>query len=330
VRQLEEHNASVAPAHYNRSASALTPSVIADKSFFIPQSPNRNSAQGDTEWLPSAVDEIGAMMWKVQIGEEGETSFIGPSGNFCFSSANTKSTHDCLPSKDTITSSDSTNSDFHLNNPATVNCLCNLFSVYLNPFHQFVEASTLINLPSQSPNDLSFDFLRSAVCAAGACFADRSDLREVGESFALHAENIALRCCRLYPNLITIQALTILCWRGLSLEHENMAWLYNSMAASLCIHLGLHVGSLEHLNDTSGRLKASNEQQSLRIRTLWQFFLIDRISTSLLGRQCTLPWRRIKTPFLDSTFTFTPSQEIIAFDHQCKLWFLHDRYMDQM
>jgi hypothetical protein len=251
-------------------------------------------------------------------------------GNFCFSSSMDDNTRDGLLAENTLATTDLSHSNSRLRNPTIIKELRDLFVAYVNPFQQFVEVSTLSKPPNQSPADISLDLLQSAICAAGACFADRSDLKEVGELFALHAESLALPCCQLFPNLIVIQALNILCWRDLSLEHENMAWLYNSMAASLCTHLGLHVGSLKDLKDAHGSAKTSIEERNSKIRTFWQFFLVDRIATSLLGRQCTLPWRRVRSPSFDSTFSHIPSLDAIAFDHQCKLWLLHDQYMDQM
>jgi hypothetical protein len=49
------------------------------------------------------------------------------------------------------------------------------------------------------------------------------------------------------------------------------------MAASLCIHLGLHVSALENLRseDESSKAVSSNITEA-RVRTFWQFFLVDR------------------------------------------------------
>ena len=43
-----------------------------------------------------------------------------------------------------------------------------------------------------------------------------------------------------------------------------------------------------------------------------------------------LPWKRIKAhPFISSIGP-SPSLDELAFDHQCRLWFIHDQYMDRM
>lgn len=57
----------------------------------------------------------------------------------------------------------------------------------------------------------------------------------------------------------------------------------------------------------------------------------NRIATSILGRNCTVPWRRVRVPAYSTTFAKTAmSLEQVVFDQQCRLWNIHDEYMDQM
>jgi hypothetical protein len=53
--------------------------------------------------------------------------------------------------------------------------------------------------------------------------------------------------------------------------------LHIAMGASLCIHLGLHVGALENLRSEGESSEAvSSTISEARVRTFWQFFLVDR------------------------------------------------------
>jgi hypothetical protein len=54
------------------------------------------------------------------------------------------------------------------------------------------------------------------------------------------------------------------------------------------------------------------------------------MATSILGRNCMIPWRRVDVPTLDTILHSTATVDEAASDHQCKLWFLHDQFMDQM
>lgn len=49
------------------------------------------------------------------------------------------------------------------------------------------------------------------------------------------------------------------------------------MGASLCIHLGLHVDALENLrSEGESSAAVSSTTSGARVRTFWQFFLVDR------------------------------------------------------
>lgn len=55
------------------------------------------------------------------------------------------------------------------------------------------------------------------------------------------------------------------------------------------------------------------------------------VSTSLMGRNCMLPWRRLEVPdFLQAVAGTVPTLDEVVFDHHCKLWFMHDQHMDKM
>ncbi|KAH8892704.1 hypothetical protein GQ53DRAFT_718307 [Thozetella sp. PMI_491] len=278
--------------------------------------------------LASAVDEIGSITWKLKFGTKGDTSFIGPSNNFHLSSS--------------IWDADGSNGRRSLDAPDGSRAalfeqyrqdiclqqeLVTIFSDHLNKQHFFVDPTTLetvthyLDLKIASPASL----LRGAILAAAACLAQRPDAYNIGIAFSFYAESIVQHCCRSHPCVAVLQALTILCWRDLTLDNEHMAWTYNCMASGLATHLGLHVMALQNLNGVP------LEDRKARIQAFWQCFRVDRIATFSLGRQCVLPWRRVRTPHLETALDDdSMSLPQLAFDYECRLLFIFDKFMEQI
>ncbi|KAF5974286.1 regulatory protein nit-4 [Fusarium bulbicola] len=253
----------------------------------------------------SAINDVSSMMWRMNLDGSGETSFVGPSGSFCFPvSGHGIETQSTGPEAE-----------------ESVQVLLDLFRQHINTVHHFVPSPVIETL--KAPEGLDGELLQASVLAAASLFAYSQ-----GQVYADRAEAIVMKCCRTIPSVVTIQALAILTWRELALENENNAWLYNSMAASLAVHLGLHVSSLENVMQIPIG-PPSDIDKSVRVQTFWSVFLMDRISTSMLGRNCMIPWRRVRaTPYLKACSN--PTTEDTVFDAHCQMWFIHDRYMDKI
>jgi hypothetical protein len=165
----------------------------------------------------SAINDVSSLMWRLKIGDNGESTLIGPSGNHCFSNTTDASTQ---PSSHAT--QEAAWDQYHRTNHAR---LISLFSQYINPTFQFLDQEILVGLEcnaSQEP-----DLLTSAVLAAGSIYAEDVEARSYGESLASKIEAMSLETCRRSPNLVTTQSLAIMCWRELALGNENMAWMYN-------------------------------------------------------------------------------------------------------
>ncbi|KAF5874857.1 putative c6 transcription factor protein [Botrytis fragariae] len=274
----------------------------------------------------SAVDEVGNLMWKLKIDSNGDTSFIGPSSNFQFISAAQESRSDNqLQSNPIITASDMPLSDQCLADEALQQELFDVFNSVVNPSNQFLDPIFLNNFDVLSARaNLDEILLRTAMFALAACFSARENATHIGDIFYKSAENIVQQCCRSCPSLITVRALSMLCWRDLTLDNENTAWMYNCMGAALTTQLGLHVVNLQNIAGISPESKDS------RIRTFWLWFRIDRIATFSLGRQCCIPWTRIRTPWLESILTSSATLPELVLNYECQLLLLFDKYMDQI
>lgn len=184
-----------------------------------------------------AIHDISKLTWRLRIDESGETTFIGPSGNFCFPVSH--------PPREEMKRTTDTGDD-HIQEPATLRLdpntsrvarhLASLFITFVNPVHQFVDMSRLGSLEA-NPYFNAVDILTCAILAAGALFSDDSESKALGDKMAHHAESAILQICRERPCVETVQALSILCWRELGLDNENMAWMYNCKCPRPCLKL---------------------------------------------------------------------------------------------
>ncbi|RAH42164.1 uncharacterized protein BO95DRAFT_476086 [Aspergillus brunneoviolaceus CBS 621.78] len=284
--------------------------------------------------MSTAIEDVSALIWRMSIESNGEEAFIGPSGNFCFPVSHWEDLSTggqkhmpstTIPSPSSWEqSSGSSRTDIR----STTSYLLALFTQCVNPIHQFVDTETLNKLHGDHLNaDLTL--IKTAALAAGALYSDDAKSRTVGEEAAAVVDAMVMQHCRESPSVHTVQALSIMCWRELGLEEHNMAWMYNSMCASMALHLGLPVSMAQEtkLSDAESSRSSRSVESALVISIHGSVY---RIATSLLGRNCMLPWRRIKTQFFISTVGPVPSLDELAFDHQCRLWFIHDQHMDRI
>ncbi|KAK7423528.1 hypothetical protein QQX98_000986 [Neonectria punicea] len=191
----------------------------------LPPSSDPNLANVDMSGSDiSAINDVSTMMWRMTIRDDGETSFTGPSGNFCFptlnhevsSAANSTEKPTTIQVHETSRPMISQESKLYL---------LDVFSQSINRTHQFLDSSTIELLKDDPPPNM--DLLQSAVLAAGTVLSDAPESQILGTNLSSYARTIALHQCHSNPDVYTVQALGILCWRELALDEENMAWMYN-------------------------------------------------------------------------------------------------------
>jgi len=273
--------------------------------------------------LPHAVDQLSRLVWTTHIGKEGEASFQGPSGSFDLQQPT-------VNRRDHVTElSDAAHADpmaqHYIHNADIKHGLASAFLERVNAYHYFVDESLTQDTLFDPKNPLPLQFLHAAVLAAGSCYTKDTSAVAAGTAFTAFAESIALECCREHPSNQVISGLAILSWLKLSREENHMGWMYNSMAASLVIHLGLHFPLPADLNITQLTRKVPNHA-----RVFWSVCMLDRMATLTLGRNCAIPWRRIKIPFPEVREQAEGGEKETAFALQCRLSYLFDKYMDQI
>lgn len=268
----------------------------------------------------AAMEELSVMMWRTNMGD----------GVTIISDDSTGSDH-----KVETTSCPTFNAAYsvqapasilsYCTNPALLHHLAQSFLDNINAEHGFTayhSTDFLVSYPDQ-PYDLAF--LHSAILASGATFSHGPEHERKGDDFARFAESLIFTCFREAPTIAVVRGLCILSERALALGRDHFGWTFISMAAGMSVHLRLHVLALDECAARS--FKPSHDD----IRAFWMFYMTDRTSISILGRNCVLPWRRVNVPNFDTTFDHaTADISDISFAWQCKLWYLHDNYMDQM
>ncbi|OQD80503.1 hypothetical protein PENANT_c035G09900 [Penicillium antarcticum] len=231
-----------------------------------------SAACGKISRKSTPIQDISSMIWRMSIEDSGEPAFIGPSGNACFPTAQRTLPEDKLDPQKLTMKSPVVPTD--PSNPETLitNRLLDLFVELINPFHYFVCQNALGQLRAEDIKpDLSL--VKHAAMAAASILDDDEDSRAFGNDAASAVESVLLPACRQYPSIPLVQALAIMCWRELGLENYNMAWMYNSMCASMTLHLGLPVSSLHALE------RPTNGDDRAGIAAAWSALLIDRLAT---------------------------------------------------
>lgn len=269
----------------------------------------------------AAMEELSVMMWRTNIGD-GVTIIRDDSTGSDHRVENTSSTSNAGYSSVLAPASVLS----YCSNPSLIYGLAHSFLENINAEHQFTGYKTSDFLVSYPNQRCDLAFLHSAILASGATFSSNlHDQEQIGDEFARFAESLIFTCFRESPSIAVVQGLCILSQRALSLGRDHFGYTFISMAAGMSVHLRLHVLALDECAARS--FKPSPED----IRTFWMFYMTDRTAISILGRNCVLPWTRANVPNFDTTFDHaTASISDLSFAWQCKLWYLHDNYMDQM
>ncbi|KIW18723.1 hypothetical protein PV08_03012 [Exophiala spinifera] len=273
----------------------------------------------------AAIDELSAVIWKLDINSEG---FTGPSGNLCVPGI---TSGDKAPDLNPTSQVQLASSPVNLSEapcPPDWDHFSHIFLRFVNPIFHFFEKTSLDQSIARAPSHSLGQLLRCAVVLAAALYSDQPGVELTVQNCVAVTERLSLVCARDTPSEHLVTAFSILALRELSVRNANMGWMYNSMAAATVNQLGLHATNLT----ASGTLTASEVSlaASDRARAFWSFFLIDRIATTILGRNCTIPRKRISSTFPTNMGQQSSEAEDLAFQYQCRLWDIHDRYMDQI
>lgn len=205
--------------------SVPSPKDCLDETEALPTAPFLSGDERSNE----ALQDLGNMVWKMNIGEGGEPALTGPSGNFCFPGVEVVQSPTAAQQVSVPATENRPDVSFHAcaNDNILKYHLANCFLDLLNPYHQFTQSQSLDMFDEypNEPDDLAF--LHSSILAAGSCVSRRPGSRAAGNTFADYAENLALKACRSHPSLAVVQGLTILAWRELSEGRDNTGWIYN-------------------------------------------------------------------------------------------------------
>lgn len=270
----------------------------------------------------SALDELSAIIWKMGINEDGEARFTGPSNSLNIPGVPISRGRP-LPTVTTNFPSSPSGRYTQLE----WEYYSKLFFEKVNPYFQFFPDDDIEMLLTSVEFEPTQRLVRHAILVSGALQSTDGFAENTIEQNIVAASDLALHCSRTSPSEILVTAFSILAVCELTLDNFNTGWMYNCMAGAISSHLALHASSLETLTDNTAQQTLAS---SVRLRAFWSYFFVDRIATTLLGRYCTTPWQRVNVPLLITTGVEDRDLDERVFEHQCRLWRIHDRYMDQM
>jgi hypothetical protein len=243
VRTLEDEVALLKQELAQTHSSRRT--ILDDDMVHAQEEPKRSAEEEGAgaiqDSMTTAIEDVSALVWRMSLDSNGDASFIGPSGNFCFPVTHWDAADFREKSKAAATPTSSTLGAPHM--PArwsdlvhileTTNYLLDLFANLINPIQQFLDSETLDQLRGDNLSH-GLQLLKSAALAAAALFADDAQSKAIGDEAAAAFDKTALQLCRDLPEISTIQSLSIMSWRELGLEKHNMAWMYNCKSPRIC------------------------------------------------------------------------------------------------
>lgn len=236
VRTLEDEIAMLKEELAQTQSSR--PAVLDDDTVHAQAESKRSSEEDGAvaiqDSMTTAIEDVSALIWRMSLDRNGDASFVGPSGNFCFPVTHWDDADFRERKNPVATPTNSTPGAPDIPGPwsdqvhilGITNHLVDLFTNLINPIQQFLDSETLDQLRRESLSR-GLRLVKTAVLAAAALFADDAQSKAIGDEAAAAFDKTSLQLCRELPEISTIQALSIMSWRELGLEQHNMAWMYN-------------------------------------------------------------------------------------------------------
>ncbi|RJE25240.1 fungal specific transcription factor [Aspergillus sclerotialis] len=174
--------------------------------------------------------------------------------------------------------------------------LIRLYFAWENPYFNVVEQDVFMNARRQALSEERAeggslaswysDLLVNAMCSWGALFTDTEfpGLPSPLHDFFISRARALLERDIDNPTIATVQALAMMSGSEASRSRDSRGWLYDSMAAQLAHHLGLHL-DVEHYIQSNDM---SRQEGNVRSTAFWGTYVIDLAWSYYLGR-LTMP-----------------------------------------
>lgn len=186
--------------------------------------------------------------------------------------------------------------------------------------------------------DLGFSekLMYSAYLALGCIYSQHDLSSAAEEAFISLAENLAMPASNNRMSKYLILGYFLLSCYHTGNANESLAYLYNSMSCSVTQHLGYHISYEENGGgrdrDRDRDLPDAPTNSPLDSAILWSVCLGDRIITSRINVPCCIHYKRIIAslyqPILSPGMAFY--QEELIFAYESRLWYITDRFTDQI
>lgn len=175
---------------------------------------------------PAALDDLGSLMLRMSIEDEGEPCFTISTGSSNLVRPPPPPPEEYLRQGHIPQASEALQV---LHDEALRQHLLDCFRLYFNPFHQVFDQGQIKQIRVEDPNLYSPDeHMRIlAVLAIGAHFSDQPGSDKIGEQCAEYSERLIHKCFKYHPTDYLVQGLSLLAWRELILGNDSMSYNFN-------------------------------------------------------------------------------------------------------
>lgn len=171
----------------------------------------------------SAMEDLGSLMLKLGIEDEGEPCFVIPTTSS--SSSQSKDAGRPLP--------EGLQKDYPIPpeflSPLLRGHLLECFCKHFNQIHQTMDTEEIIRVQTTDLSSQAIDlrFRNMAALSVGARFLDLLDAEALSLSALAYAESLSIDCLKYYATPYAVQGLTLLAWLHLLLGNDMASWNFN-------------------------------------------------------------------------------------------------------
>ncbi|ORY69026.1 fungal-specific transcription factor domain-containing protein [Pseudomassariella vexata] len=272
-----------------------------DQAFMLPQmpsplsppfatsTPGSESRTNDVQSEGDITDFLSARMGSLQIAEDGQLRYYGPTSNLHVHHSGFQSL-----SRSKIRHVASEGSDIlrrlglDREVPFSLEMhLARLYFAWEDPAIHVVDEKTFFAekrrwLSGDKSSPYYSETLNNAICAIGANLAagECLDVPEPAPEFFSSRAKALLDIEMDSPNVATVQALVVMSASEAAFTRDARGWLYSGMAARLSTDLGLHLDVTKH----NHRGLLSQHDLDIRRTTFWGVFIHDNMWSLYVGR----------------------------------------------
>ena len=239
----------------------------------------------------SLVDELAELTSQLNVDEDGEMHYYGPTSNLHFTPDVASRARGSFSSTESSPPADQINySAYMLASAELESHLLNLYWSYQHPYFYLLSRTLFekdMAVAKAGYGNIKYfsPLLYNAILAHATHISDRPNMKRLGDELFLKARRLVEMEAE-KPTVTTVQALMLLGSREAGCGRDSgLGWLYSGMSFRMALDLGLHMSCSKLIQ--SGRM--SQDEADVRAITFWSCCLFDRGWSAYLGRPEFIP-----------------------------------------